>query len=91
MKGRDAARLKEYDYSHSKFIPIHFDLQILCVTFEYSLYYLIDEEIDLSFSIIDAGLNRFNFWGKGKVNIQWVLSCAIHNLFEVYRYGLELA
>jgi hypothetical protein len=41
------ARYKEYDYSQGKFIPIHFDWQILVGTFEYSLHYLIDNEIDL--------------------------------------------
>ncbi len=42
------ARYKEYDYSQGKFIPIHFDRQILPGSFEYSLHYLIDNEIDLS-------------------------------------------
>jgi len=42
------ARYKEYDYSQGNFIPIHFDRQILPGTFEYSLHYLIDNEIDLS-------------------------------------------
>jgi transposase len=42
------AKYKEYDYAQGKFIPIHFDRQILPGTFEYSLNYLIDNEIDLS-------------------------------------------
>ena len=42
------ARYKEYDYSQGKFISIHFDRQILPRTFEYTLHYLIDNEIDLS-------------------------------------------
>lgn len=42
------ARYKEYDYSQGKFIPIHFDKQILPGTFEYTLHYLLDNEIDLS-------------------------------------------
>jgi transposase len=42
------ARYKEYDYSQGKFIPIHFDRQILPGTFEYTLNYLIDNEIDLT-------------------------------------------
>ncbi len=46
------ARYKEYDYSQGKFIPISFDKQILPGTFEYTLHYLIDNEIDLS--IFDA-------------------------------------
>jgi hypothetical protein len=37
------------------------------------------------------GLNRFSLRGKGKVNTQWLLYCAVHNLFKVHRYGLELA
>jgi hypothetical protein len=47
-KRRDMARYKDYDYSQGKFIPIHFDRQILPGSFEYSLHYLIDNEIDLS-------------------------------------------
>lgn len=42
------ARYKDYDYSQGKFIPIHFNKQILAGTFEHSLHYLIDNEIDLS-------------------------------------------
>ena len=42
------ARYKDYDYSQGKFIPRQFDRQILPGTFEYSLHYLIDNEIDLS-------------------------------------------
>ena len=32
------ASYKDYDYSQGKFIPIHFDRQILPGTFEYSLH-----------------------------------------------------
>lgn len=42
------ARYKQYDYTQGKFIPIHFDKQILPGTFEHTLHYLIDNEIDLS-------------------------------------------
>ncbi len=42
------ARYKQYSYKQGKFIPIHFDRQILPGTFEYTLSYLIDDEIDLS-------------------------------------------
>ena len=42
------ARYKEYSYSQGKFIPIFFDKQILPGTFEHTLHYLIDQEIDLS-------------------------------------------
>ena len=42
------ARYKDYDYSQGKFIPISFDKQILPGTFEHTLHYLIDNEIDLS-------------------------------------------
>jgi len=42
------AKYREYDYSQGKFIPIFFDKQILPGTFEHTLHYLIDQEIDLS-------------------------------------------
>ena len=42
------ARYKEYDYRQSKFLPISFDKQILPGTFEYTLNYLIDQELNLS-------------------------------------------
>jgi len=39
---------KDYDYNQLKMIPISFDKQILHDSFEYSLSYLIDHEIDQS-------------------------------------------
>ena len=48
------AKYKKYSYSQARFIPVHFDKQIFPGTFEYTLNYLIDTEIDLS--IFD---NRF--------------------------------
>jgi len=42
------ARYKPYSYSQGKFIPIHFEQQILPGTFEYSLNHLVDHELDLS-------------------------------------------
>ncbi len=42
------ARYKEYDYDQMKMIPVSFDRQILPGSFEYSLAYLIDHELDLS-------------------------------------------
>lgn len=42
------ARDRDDDYSQGKFIPVHFDTQILPGTFEYTLHDLIDNEIDLS-------------------------------------------
>jgi hypothetical protein len=42
------AKYKEYDYSQGKFIPINFDKQILPGTFEHTLHYLIDNDVDLS-------------------------------------------
>jgi transposase len=46
------ARYKVYDYRQSKLIPISFDKQILPGTFEHTLNYLIDHELDLA--IFDA-------------------------------------
>jgi transposase len=42
------AKYKDYDYSQGRFISIYFDKQILPGTFEYTLHYLIDNEIDLT-------------------------------------------
>lgn len=42
------ARYKEYCYEQTKLIPISFHHQILPGTFEYTLNYLIDNEVDLS-------------------------------------------
>jgi len=42
------AKYKQYDYSQGKFIPLCFNKQILPGTFEHTLHYLIDNEIDLS-------------------------------------------
>src|SRR5512145_3487492 len=46
--GRRMAKYKEYDYSQGKCIPINFDKQILHGTFEHTLHYLIDSDLDLS-------------------------------------------
>ena len=42
------ARYKPYSYAQGKFIPVHFEKQILPGTFEHSLNHLIDHELDLS-------------------------------------------
>ncbi|VAW73300.1 Mobile element protein, partial [hydrothermal vent metagenome] len=39
-------RFKDYDYNQMKMIPLSFDRQILPGSFEYSLCYLVDHEID---------------------------------------------
>lgn len=42
------ARYKDVDYDQDKFIPVSFHKQILPGTFEYTLSYLVDHELDLS-------------------------------------------
>jgi len=42
------ARFKDYNYDHIKMLPIDFNRQILPGTFEHSLTYLIEHELDLS-------------------------------------------
>lgn len=42
------ARFKDYNYDQTKMIPILFDRQILPGTFEHSLTYLIENELDLN-------------------------------------------
>jgi transposase len=43
------ARYKAYSYAQGKFIPVHFEKQMLPGIFEYSLNHLIDHELDLTF------------------------------------------
>jgi len=42
------ARFKEYSFDQGKFVPVQFHKQIHPGTFEYTLSYLIDHELDLS-------------------------------------------
>ena len=46
------ARYKDYNYDQSKLLPINFSEQILPGSFEYTVNYLVDNELDLS--IFDA-------------------------------------
>jgi hypothetical protein len=41
------AKYKPYSYAQGQFIPVFFNKQIQKGTFEYSLSYLIDNELDL--------------------------------------------
>lgn len=50
------ARYKPYSYGQGKFIPIFFEKQILPGTFEYTLSYLIDNELDLT--VFDSRFNN---------------------------------
>ena len=36
----------------------------------------------------NKGLNRFNYRGRDKVNIQWVLYCLVHNVEKIAHYGM---
>lgn len=42
------ARYKPVDYSQDKFIPVSYDKQLLPGTFEHTLCYMVDCELDLS-------------------------------------------
>ncbi len=42
------ARYKDYDYNQVKLLPVNFSEQILPGSFEYTLNYLVDNELDLS-------------------------------------------
>ena len=37
------------------------------------------------------GLDRFNLRGKRKVNAQWLLYCAVHNIKKIFRYADVIA
>ena len=100
MAGRErVARYRDYDYSQGKLLPVYFDTQILPSTFEYTLHYLIDHEIDLSLLMYATGTAEPVFdhelhtgadrtlRGKRKVNTQRLLYCIVYNLTKVHRYG----
>jgi len=40
------ARYKDYDYNQDKLLPVNFSEQILPGSFEYTLNYLVDNELD---------------------------------------------
>ncbi len=42
------ARYKDYNYDQSKLLPINFSEQILPGSFEYTVNYLVDNELDLT-------------------------------------------
>jgi hypothetical protein len=42
------AKFKHYDYNQSKMLPVNFDEQILPGSFEHTLSYLIEHELDLT-------------------------------------------
>jgi hypothetical protein len=42
------ARYKDYNYDQMKMIPVSYEKQILPGSFEHSLSWLIDEEVDLT-------------------------------------------
>jgi len=50
------ARFKSYDYNQTVLLPVDFEQQILPGTFEHSLHYLVDNELDLS--IFDSKFNN---------------------------------
>jgi len=42
------AKFIHYDYAQSKMLPVNFDEQILAGTFEHTVHYLVDNQLDLS-------------------------------------------
>ena len=69
------ARYKEYNYSQGKFIPVYFDRQILPGTFEYTLHYLIDNEIDLS--VFDSGAGQIH--SEGETQGEHAVASVLHS------------
>ena len=48
-------RYKKYDYNQLELIPIDFSEQILPGTFEFSLNYLVDHNVDLTLKVAKDG------------------------------------
>jgi len=40
---------------------------------------------------IQKRMDRFTLRGKGKVNVQWLLSCMVHNIEKILNYGVAYA
>jgi len=89
------ARYKKYSYSQGKFIPIQFSKQILPGTFEYTLNYLIDNELDLSifdkkYKNDDTGAPAYDpaillkivlyAYSKGIVSSRKIAKCCCENI-----------
>jgi hypothetical protein len=51
------ARFKGYDFNQDKFLPINFSQQILPGSFENTVHYLVDNELDLS--VLDSRYRNF--------------------------------
>ena len=45
-------RFKDYNYDQTKMLPVSFEQQIIPGTFEHSLLYLIEHEIDLGVCLL---------------------------------------
>ena len=58
------ARYKPYSYAQGKFIPIHFEDQILPVTFEYALIKIIENQLYLS--VFNPRFNNDKIGKSGK-------------------------
>ncbi len=80
-QGEPMALYKHYCYELGKMIPISFREQILPGTFEYTLSYLIDHELDLS--VFDE---RYSNDATGRPAYDPSL---LHNLLKIHRYGAE--
>ncbi len=63
---REMSRYMEVTYNPMKMIPVSFEQQILPGSFEYSLSYLMDHELDLS-----AFDGHCNIWGQSKNSAEW--------------------
>ncbi len=54
------ARYKDYNYDQMKMIPVSYQQQILPGSFEYSLSYLIDNELELSAGSLEHSRIKFS-------------------------------
>ncbi|MEW8034801.1 MAG: hypothetical protein AB2817_01935 [Candidatus Thiodiazotropha sp.] len=62
------ARYKDYNYDQMKMLPVSYDTQILPGSFEYSLSYLVDNELDQS--AFDQQYQN-DFTGRPAYGIKW--------------------
>ncbi|MEW5756275.1 MAG: hypothetical protein AB1810_08210 [Pseudomonadota bacterium] len=84
------ARYKDYNYHQQKLIPLSFDRQILPGTFEYTLTYLVDHELDLTvfehrYKNDETGAPAYD------PALFWIVKCLLIDLTDILQRSIESA
>ena len=74
------AKYKTYNYSQTVLLPVSLEDQLMPGTLEFAIHTLVEKRMD-----------RFTIRGKDKINVQWLLSCMVHNIEKILNYGVTYA